>query len=187
MIIDNKIYLLTEKYQISNDNMKILKIKLLILNDAQINLSYMFYKCDSLKKVNLISKDEASSKDNYEDKNYQIEDTNISNLSDSKNTLNKIFNETDTNNNSNNSNINKNIYDNTQEKMNSIINLSHDFLSSKYSTISFKNNNHSDNSLINENLYFIKLCKSKIFNYYVKRIFDEDLLISENKNIIPTI
>ena len=57
MIIDNKIHSLTDKYQISNDNMKILKIKLLILNDAQINLSYMFYKCDSLKKFNLISKD----------------------------------------------------------------------------------------------------------------------------------
>ena len=107
MLINNKIYLLTDKYQVNDNNLKILKIKLLILNEGEINLSHMFYKCDSLKKFYLISQDEAKSKENYNEKNYQIENINISNSCDSQNTLNKIFNEKDRNTNSNNINTTK--------------------------------------------------------------------------------
>jgi len=83
MIINNQIYSLTDKYEISNDNMKILKIKLLMLNDAKINLSYMFYKCDCLIKFNLMFQNEEKSIENYNDKNDQIENININNSYDS--------------------------------------------------------------------------------------------------------
>ena len=83
MIINNKIYLLTDKYEISNDNKRILKIKLLMLNDAKINLSYMFYKCDCLIKFNLMFQNEEKSIENYNDKNDQIENININNSYDS--------------------------------------------------------------------------------------------------------
>ena len=56
-IIDNKIYLLTDKYYITNNNRKNLKIKLLILNNTKIYLSYMFYECKSLNKFYLSKKD----------------------------------------------------------------------------------------------------------------------------------
>ena len=47
MIINNKIYEITDKYQVKDKSMKLLKIKLLILNNEKINLSYMFYECKS--------------------------------------------------------------------------------------------------------------------------------------------
>ena len=58
MIIDNKIYLLSDKFHISDDNQKILKIKLMIINNQRINLRYMFYNCKSLKKFYKIPKAE---------------------------------------------------------------------------------------------------------------------------------
>ena len=179
IIINNKINLLTDKYQVNDNNMKILKIKFLILNEGKINLSHMFHNCDSLKKFNLLSQDEAKLKENYNEKNSEIENIDISNSSDSK-----IFKEKETNIISNNSNINKNIYDNTKETQNNIYNLNSDFLSSKYSAITLINNNYSDYSLINDNKIFINFYKSKIFNYYGIKIFDEGLLYSVNKNII---
>ena len=53
MTINNKIHLLTDKYLINDDKIKYLKIRLIIPNDIKINLSFMFYKCTSLKKFSL--------------------------------------------------------------------------------------------------------------------------------------
>ena len=39
MIINNKLYSLTDKYQIIDENTKTLKIKLLLLNNKKVNLS----------------------------------------------------------------------------------------------------------------------------------------------------
>ena len=55
MTINNKIHLLTDKYLINDDKIKYLKIRLIIPNDIKINLSFMFYKCTSLKKFSLKS------------------------------------------------------------------------------------------------------------------------------------
>ena len=49
MTIDNKIYLLTDKYYLTDEKQKILKIKLMIINNKMIDLSCMFYNCKSLK------------------------------------------------------------------------------------------------------------------------------------------
>ena len=56
MIVDNKIYLLSDKYQIFDEKRKLLKIKLLVLNNKKIDLSFMFYNCKSLKEFKLVSK-----------------------------------------------------------------------------------------------------------------------------------
>ena len=58
MIINNKISLLSDKYYITDDNQKIIKIKVMIINNKRIDLSYMFYNCKSLKKFYRISKEE---------------------------------------------------------------------------------------------------------------------------------
>ena len=56
IIINNKLYPLPDKYLIDNENMKQLKIKLLVVNNKKIDFSYMFYECKSLKEFNLLSK-----------------------------------------------------------------------------------------------------------------------------------
>ena len=58
MIINNKIYELSSKYQITNQKMKKLKVKLLFINNKKKDLSFMFAKCKSLKKFKIISKAE---------------------------------------------------------------------------------------------------------------------------------
>ena len=101
MIINNKLYPLTDKYQVEDVNMKLLKIKLLILNNKKINFSLMFYECKSLKKFHIISEDEEESKqedkientkntDNFDDFNNK---SNIELLSSYNNNLTSIFNE----------------------------------------------------------------------------------------------
>jgi hypothetical protein len=54
MVINNKVHSLTDKYQIAENNMKFLKIKLFILNNVKIDLSYMFYDCSLLKEFSII-------------------------------------------------------------------------------------------------------------------------------------
>ena len=54
MVINNKLYLLTDKYNIFNDNIKQLKIKLIILNNKGIDLNHMFYKCKYLEKFSVV-------------------------------------------------------------------------------------------------------------------------------------
>ena len=58
MIINNKIYPLINIYKIYNNNMKILKVKLIIMNNKGLNFSHMFSECKSLQKFYLTSKEE---------------------------------------------------------------------------------------------------------------------------------
>ena len=169
MIINNKLTKLTSKYQVNDKNMKILKIKLLILNNKKINLSYMFYKCDSLKKFNLLSKEETKSEEKYNNKNHSNGNINILDLNENPFTINLDTNsKTNKSNNNktesdyihNNSKINNNISKNIEEQMSSIINLSHDIFSSSLSTIGFQKSN--DLILSDDNSFFLKFCKQKI-------------------------
>ena len=78
IIINNKLCNLTKNYiNISNNKMKILKIKLLILNSPEINLSKMFYNCSSLKNFCLVTKYELKLKNKLIEKE---KDTQIDSL-----------------------------------------------------------------------------------------------------------
>ena len=55
MIINNKLCSLKDTYQINDNNKKIFIIKLLILNNKNLDLSQMFYECKSLQKFSVIS------------------------------------------------------------------------------------------------------------------------------------
>jgi len=63
MIINNKVYLLNDIYQITENNIKSLKIKLLILNNIKIDLSCMFSDCSSLKEFSIIYPNENKKKE----------------------------------------------------------------------------------------------------------------------------
>ena len=162
LVINNKLTKLTSKYQVNDEKMKLLKIKLLILNNKGINLSYMFYKCKSLKKFNLISLEEAKSEEQYNNKNNSNENINTLELN-----KNSYTTDTNKNNNSNESYNNKteleyidsNSNNTKEEKMSNIINLSHDIFSSSLSTIKFQKNN--DYSSCDQNSFFLKFCKTK--------------------------
>ena len=58
MIVNNKLLLLTEKLEVIDNNKKLLKIKLLILNNKKINFAHMFYECESLKEFHIITEEE---------------------------------------------------------------------------------------------------------------------------------
>ena len=63
IIIHNNLCNLEKNYKkISNDNMKILKIKLIILNTHEINFNRMFYGCCSLNSLSIKSKFESKIK-----------------------------------------------------------------------------------------------------------------------------
>ena len=83
MIINNKMHLLTDKYQVNDDKIKYLKIKLIIPNKIKINLSFMFYECTSLKEFHLISEENLNFKNEYnnenKNENSQIENIKINN------------------------------------------------------------------------------------------------------------
>ena len=76
MIIENKIYLLTEKYKIFDYNKNNLKIKLMIMDCKKLNLSCMFYDCSSLKEFNGLTK-EAEFKSNKLKEEKKIKKLNI--------------------------------------------------------------------------------------------------------------
>ena len=153
IIINNKLYSLSEKYQMDNENMKQLKIKLLVVNNKKIDFSYMFYECKSLKKFNLLSKEEMMLEKEHRDKNINEYSEIIyeNNSNDLDNQLNETFTKT-----YNNSDINtiinqainifyKNNYSSENDcngYMNSIINLSQYFLSASYSKIELLNSNN---------------------------------------------
>ncbi len=131
MIINNKLCLLTDKYDVTDENMKLLRIKLLILNNKKINFCLMFYECKSLKEFHIISKEEEIS--NQEDKN-----ENINNKDNFVDLINQSNNELLISHNYNLTNIfsedikiyNKynDLNDNNEiEKMNFIINLSDEY------------------------------------------------------------
>ena len=172
MVINNKMYSLTDEFEIENEKIKFLKIKLLILKQKKINLSFMLCKCESLKKFNLISLERLlSEKEEFIDKNKinktGIIDTDLfENLSNQSNVkLKNIYNNTNSTNILNQSikifYINNESNENNEnEKMNYIINLSHDFLTSSYTLNDLKNNNYFEYSSFNEysfSLTFFKL------------------------------
>ena len=153
IIINNKLYPLAEKYQIFDENMSKLKIKLLVVNDKKIDFSYMFYKYKFLNEFNLLSKEEEILEKEQGDENINEYSESISenNSNDLDNQLNSTF--TNTYNNSDiNTIINQaiNIYyknnysneNNDSEIKYSTINLSNDFLSHLFSTIKLQNNNN---------------------------------------------
>jgi len=175
MIINNKLQLrlLKDTYNINDDNEKMLKIKFLILNDKELDLSQMFNECKSLQKFSLISpKDIKLENDNHHgQENNQI---NIQSIHDSeeinKLSSNQLCNFNNTNIKSltissiqntiftskcinkfniiNFSNKNK-IFDKEKEKINQIITESKNFLfqSSPLNSIGFQNNINEDNSI----------------------------------------
>ena len=79
IIINNKIRNLKDNYIILKKNKKILKIKLIILNDKIINFSKMFYNCIYLKEFSLISQNGENLKNGIkeEQNNNKIETSNI--------------------------------------------------------------------------------------------------------------
>ena len=77
MIIDNKLYLLSDKYQIFDYNQKFLKVKLLIMNKEKINLSYMFYECYALKNFSVLSHGENNLEDILKNKKKVVKNTTI--------------------------------------------------------------------------------------------------------------
>ena len=48
MVINRNICELNDEYEIFDDKMKLLKVRLFVLNNKKINFLKMFYECDSL-------------------------------------------------------------------------------------------------------------------------------------------
>ena len=63
MIINNKLFPLTEKYHIKDDYMKYLKIKLVILNNKRVNMKGTYYDCKFLKQFYNVSQEETKLKE----------------------------------------------------------------------------------------------------------------------------
>ena len=93
MINNNKIYELTDKYQINEQNLKKLEVKLLIINNNKINLSCMFYNCKYLKEFYLASKEKKKSEEKNKEKNInnQTKCLNVDTLDTLNNESNKKF------------------------------------------------------------------------------------------------
>ena len=173
MIIDNKLYLLSDKYQIFDYNQKFLKVKLLIMNKEKINLSYMFYECYSLKNFSVLSHGENNLEDILKNKKKVVKNTTI-NENDSNESSGQFF--LDNNTSSTSKKVRKNINENKtkfqrnklnlififpkknissieeKEKIQEVVNQSHNFLlvSSSYYSFEFNNNNFDENNLIKE-------------------------------------
>ena len=193
MVINNKIYSLTDRYQIVDENIKLLKIRLLIINNTKINLEHMFYKCKFLKEFHLIQEDQKSLEDehkkvdeanqtgsgmtDYFDNYYQLYTTLKSTYN--SNNITSLFNQ-DT--------IIYNMYNNSynnkeNENLINIINLSHEFLSSSYSSIK-SNANNIEFSSFNENSFSFKSWKIKGLN--INEYFSEEFEICKKDYIIAT-
>ena len=100
MIVNNKLCLLSDRYEVTDNNKKLLKVELLILSNKKINFAHMFFESRALKEFHLISEEEISNK---EDKNENIKNidsfvdlnnqSNIELLNLYNNNLTNIFNE----------------------------------------------------------------------------------------------
>ena len=147
MIINNKLCLLTDKYEMADENMKLLKVKLLILNDKKINFSNMLHECQALKEFHIISEEEEISKQEHKNENIKNKESfvdlnNQSNIVflNSYNNITNIFNEA-----LKIYNIYNDFYvDNENQKMNYISNLSDEILSSSNSSIKSDNNKYNE-------------------------------------------
>ena len=180
IIINNKLCNLTNNFKkISNNNMKVLKIKLLLLNEPKINFSQMFYNCSSLNNFSIITKDEPISKNKIieEQNDNSIKSLNFNNSEEINRQssidlylLNRSSNNTEKINTSNNTfNFsdyktksqysfyfsNKNdISEDKKEQISKILFHSHNFLFpfSSFDSLLFQYN-INDNKLINTNLF----------------------------------
>ena len=163
MIINNKMHLLTDKYQVNDDKIKYLKIKLIIPNKIKINLSFMFYECTSLKEFHLMSEENLNFKNEYnnenKNENSQIENIKINNSFYSNNQSMKL--------NSSINNENKNIiitqfsndnYSYDKKNKNNLINSSFNYLNDSllFNSNEFEiNNNNEYNSFHDFSSHFI--------------------------------
>ena len=94
IIFNNKLCNLKDNdMSISNDNILVLKIKLLILNTYKLNFSRMFYDCSLLKNFSIITKGEPKFKNKLikEHKDNQIDNLNINNSKETNQKLSKEF------------------------------------------------------------------------------------------------
>ena len=164
MIINNKLSLLTDRYEVIDENKKLLKIKLLILNNKKRYFSHMFHECKSLKEFHIISVEEEIS--NLEDKNEKIK--NKDSFADLNNQSNNEILNSNNNNLTNTSNdaikiYNKynGLYGNSEKEH---TNLSDEFLLFSNNTIKSQNNNHIQNNSFYENSFSFKSWKIKRMN-----------------------
>ena len=196
MEINNKIYSLSDKYQIFDYNKKKLKINLLIMNKTKINLSHIFQDCTSLKKFYEISQEETKSKEKLKEKkkdeeiyilndndkseldqynlynekkflNTKSKNKNKDKLPKPKNKINFIYIAIDKN----------NISDKEKEIMNEIINKSNNFLTASSSFYMYKlqDKNYNEN-ILEKNSSFIstenKLIKERNDNSEKQSLID---------------
>ena len=94
IIFNNKLCnLKNNDMNIFYDNIKALKIKILILNTYKSNFSQMFYNCSSLKNFSMITKGEPKLKNKLikEHKDIQIDSLNINNSEETNKELSKEF------------------------------------------------------------------------------------------------
>ena len=184
MIINNKIYALTDIFRVVDKNIKLLKIKLLILNNKKINLSFMLYECISLKEFCLISEEEKITTKEFQDINRTNKsDIKVSDLNDKlKNRLNE-YSSIDINNINDKEIIinNMNNYsskNNEKEKINFINGLSDEFSYTPHSSIKSSDNNIIEYSSFYKNSFSFKSLKIKGLN------INKYLYKNSKKNII---
>ena len=80
MIINNKLHSLRNIYQLNENNNRFLKIKLVMMNNVKIDLSFMLFDCSSLKEFSMLStKENNISKKEFKDdiRENQIESPKI--------------------------------------------------------------------------------------------------------------
>ena len=77
MVISNQIVPLIERYKVKIENLKLLKVKFIILMKKNLDLNSMFRSCYALKEFHVISDSKISTEyqyDLYEDDNYLLEE-----------------------------------------------------------------------------------------------------------------
>jgi len=179
MIINNKVCEITDEYEIFDDNMKFLKVRLIILNKEKINFSGMFYECDSLIYFELSSKEDIKLKNNskIQKRNKNINSKNKNHRFESDNKLGYLY-ETIIEDDSFYQTLNEpnleNLYNNTIENNDisneieemKIINSSNNFTSSSFKSTELKNNNND----------FFSITKSQ-FSSTIYKIIKKNLII----------
>ena len=184
MIINNKICELVDEYEITDNNLKFLKVKLLILNNENINLSYMFYDCHSLIDFKILLKDEVNS-ENKNQTNNEINPTvpikenlpkeNIINLDNSYKEITEDYNYQASNNSRlesliNNLSQNSSIPFDEENEEERIINSSANYLS---------HSNHLTEILYYNNEDF--LSNTNCFSSTIRKIVSKKTGVSGNK------
>ena len=68
MIVNNKMSEIKFEYEIANNKIKFLKVKLLVLKKKKIDLGCVFYKCHSLIHFDLLSSEEVKLENEFKSK-----------------------------------------------------------------------------------------------------------------------